>query len=165
MRKLLALLTILCLMMMPLTAFAAPYYLETAGVTMEVPDGMTAEDATDETAYALQMTVDGRDDLVYMYVLNWIEEYEGLWIEDLTDEQGQALLDSYAQALDNPSFDAAESGDIKYLIAVNEDGTQLHYVTLLNGWVCDVCVVSAQVLTDDEIELCAILLDSITFDE
>ena len=164
MKKLLTLLTALCLFAMPLTAFAAPFYLEEAGVTIEVPEGMSAQDITDEYSFALQMTVDGRDDIAYVYALNYIEEYEGLWIEDLTDEQGQELLEAYAEALENPSFGAVEDEEMNYLLAASEDGTQLHYVALLNGWVCDVAVAAAQPLSDDEILLCAQLLKGITFE-
>lgn len=147
------------------TALASPFYLETAGVTIEVPEGMTAEDISTEEAYALKMTVDGREDLAYVYALAYEPAYEGKWLEDLTEEEGNAILAAYSAALENPSYGTAENDGISYLIAANEAGTQLHYVSVLNGWVCDVAAVAAQTLTEDEIALAAQLLTSITFDE
>ena len=93
MRKTLSL-VIACLFALSLTAVAQadPFYLETAGVTIEVPEGMTATDQSTNDSYLLSITVDEDASLKYAYSLTYIQEFAGKNIEDLTDEEGQALL-------------------------------------------------------------------------
>lgn len=149
------------------TALATPFYLEVLGVTVEVPEGMTAADMSDENAYMLGITVDGNEALRYAYTLSYLEEFEGKYIEDLTDEEGQQLLQGVAQALENPSFGALQTEPYSLLLAANGDGTQLHYISVLNGWLCDVAVGKSDgvQLADDEIKAAAEILLSIQFDE
>lgn len=168
MKKLLSLLVALVLLAsMSFSALAEPFYLESAGVTIEVPEGMTGEDASSAEYSALRISVNDNPNLTYVYVVSYSEEYEGRWIEDLSDEEGQTILASIAASLANPSFNGAEVNGIKVLIAADETGTQLHYITILNGWVCDVAAVktNGEALTDDEVKAAAELLVSIQFDE
>lgn len=157
---------VLALLLLPVGALAEPFYLAEAGVTIEVPEGMSAEDISDDSAYALKMTVDDRDDLGYVYSLGYEPSFEGLWMENLTDEQGEHLISGIGSALADPAYSGVVLDDGTHvLIAASGDGTQLHYVTVLNGWICDVAAASSQALSDDEITLCAHLLSSISFDE
>ena len=146
-------------------AQATPYYLEQAGVTIEVPEGMTAQDASTEASYLLAITVDADANLKYAYSLQYIEEFAGKNIEDLTDEEGQALLSGFAASITDPQYTTTETDSYKLLVIASSDGTQLHYVSLLNGWLCDVAVGRADgTLTETDIQAAATLLTSIQFD-
>lgn len=147
-------------------AYATPFYLETAGVTIEVPDGLTAEDQSDESAYALSISVDGNDSLGYAYVLRYYENLAGYYLDDLTDEEGDALLESISGSIVDAQFSAADVNGYPVLICASGDGTELHFLSLLNGWVCDVTALKTDgaELADDEIKIAADLLTSIQFD-
>lgn len=149
------------------TAFAAPFYLEEAGVTIEVPDGMTGQDITDETAYMLGITVDDNDALRYAYTLSYIEEFEGKYLEELTDEECEQIGMGIVASIENPQFAEADADGYKLLVVANGEGTQLHYFSLLNGWLCDVAAGKGDgvALTDEEIATAAQLLTSIQFDD
>lgn len=145
---------------------ADPFYLESAGVTIEVPEGMQAEDISDDNVAALGISADDDEHLKYVYSLAYIEAFEGKWIEDLTDEEGQQLIQGVMSSVEDPEFDTAETNGYKLLIVGSGDGTQLHYMSLLNGWFCDVAAVRTDgTLTDDDIATAAALLQSIEFEE
>ncbi|MEA4898926.1 hypothetical protein ACH6CV_16045 [Bacillota bacterium Meth-B3] len=147
------------------TASASPFYLESAGVTIEVPEGMQAEDISDDNVAALGISVDGDDNLKYVYSLAYIEAFEGKWIEDLTDEEGQQLIQGVMNSVTDPQFDTAETDSYKLLLVGSGDGTQLHYMSLLNGWFCDVAAVRVNgTLTEEDIKAAAAMLQSIQFD-
>ena len=146
-------------------AQATPYYLEHAGVTIEIPEGMTAQDASTEASYLLTITVDADANLKYAYSLQYITELAGKNIEDLTDEEGQALLSGLASAITDPQYTTTETDSYKLLVVASGDGTQMHYISLLNGWLCDVAVGRADgTLTDTDIQTAAGLLTSIQLD-
>ena len=153
-------------MMMAAGAVAEPFYLEEAGVTLDVPEGMVAADGSDDDGYALIMTVDGRDDLVYVYALGYIEDLAGKYIEDMTDEEAYAFGAGIATAVTDPEMEMVEFDGATYVVVADAEGTQLHYMTLLNGWITDMAVAkSSGGLTEDEIVLCAELLMSVEYDE
>lgn len=166
MKKLLSLVVLVLVVSMSFSALAEPFYLESAGVTIEVPESMTGADASTEEYSALRISVNDNPNLTYVYLVSYSEEFEGRWLEDITDEEGQAILTGIAASLTNPSFSGAEFNGINVLVAADEAGTQLHYITILNGWMCDVAAVktNGETLTDDEIKVAAELLVSIQFD-
>lgn len=68
-------------------------------MTIEAPKGMTAEDTTTEEVYARHATVDDKLDVVYVYSLGDTEEWEGLGLEGLPEEQ----LAEFKAGLSSPS--------------------------------------------------------------
>lgn len=168
MKKLLSLLLALVLLAsMSFSALAEPFYLESAGITIEVPEGMTGEDASSDAYAALRISVNDNPNLTYAYLVSYSEELEGRSMEDLTDEEGNSILADIAKVLNNPSFSGIEVNGVKVLVAADEAGTELHYISILGGWVCDVAAVKTdgEALTDDEVNAAAQLLVSIEFDE
>lgn len=147
-------------------AMAAPFYLEAAGVTIEVPEGMTAEDASTEEAYALGVTVDDDPSVVYMYSLGYNDEWAGLTLETMSEEQLNELGAGVEQSIENPSYSDGEVNGYAVLVVASGDGTQAHYISVLNGWICDVAVmnVAGEELTEEQIQPAAEMLTSITFD-
>lgn len=148
-------------------ALADPYYLEAAGVTIEVPEGMMAQDASDESSYALIILPEGREDLVYMYALYYVEDLADKNMEDLDEEEAIALLAGFFEAIEDPTYDILEAEGINYLIIANGAGSELHYVAVLNGWITDVLVMNmaGDELTDEEIDVSVELVQSIVYDE
>lgn len=168
MRKLICLaLTLVLSLSLCAAALATPYYLESAGVTIEVPDGMTGTDISDGENSILGITVDDDEGLKFAYLVSYVDEFEGRYLEDLTDEEAQQIGMGIGAALENPEVSGAEINGYPVLVVASGDATQLHYISLLNGWMCDVAVgrVDGNTLGDDDIEAAAMLLDSITFDE
>lgn len=148
------------------TAFAAPFYLEEAGVTIEVPDGMTGEDISDENGYGLGISVTNDPSIHYVYTLTYIEEFEGRYLEDLTDEEYEQLGMGIGSSIENPQLADAEADGYKLLVVASGDATQLHYISILNGWMCDVAAVKSDgvEINDDQIKTTMGLLTSIQFD-
>lgn len=167
MKKMLSIVLVWMLtMVLAAGAVAEPFYLEEAGVTLDVPEGMTAADGSDEDGYALIMSVDGRDDLVYVYALAYLEDLAGKYLEDMSDDEAYAFGAGIATAVTDPEMEMVEFDGVTYVVVADAEGTQLHYMTLLNGWITDMAVAkSSGALMEDEIVLCAQLLLSIEYDE
>lgn len=147
-------------------ALAEPFYLEEAGVTIEVPEGMTAQDLSSEEAFLVAITVDADQNLKYAFSISFIEEFEGKDIEDLSQEEGDMLMQGFAVAITDPQFSSAETEFLNMLVAASGDGMQHHFVTVMNGWLFDVVVARADgPLTDEEINTAAELMLSLEFDE
>lgn len=166
MKKFLSLLLV-CLLTLSvaMAAQAEPYYLEEAGITIDVPEGMTAQDMSTEDSNLLAITVDADANLKYAYAVQYIDEYEGKYIEDLTDEEGQQIMQGIAASITDPQFGTTDVDDYKLLVVAAGDGTQLHYITLLDGWLFDVAVGRADAaLTDEDIQGAATILLSTQFE-
>ena len=147
-------------------ALAEPFYLEELGITIEVPEGMTAEDMSDEASYMLGIHVDADENLMYVFVLTYIEEFEGKNIRDLSDEEIDMLRQGIVSELEDPQFEIADTEEYYILVAANGDNTLMHYITILDGWMLDIAVGRGNgPLTDEDIQTAAQLLFSIEFDE
>lgn len=150
-------------------ALAEAFYLEVAGVTIDVPEGMIAIDASDEAGYALIMYPEDRTELVYMYALYYLEDLKGVYLEDLEPEEVAALplLTGFNTENEEVAYEQTTIGDMDYLVIADAGGAALHYVTLVDGWITDVMVrnMLGDALTDEEIELCETLILSIVYDE
>lgn len=167
MKKLLSLVFVLVLVTsLCASAVAAPFYLESAGVTIDVPEGMTGADQSDGENSVLGITVNDNPNLVYVYVVRYIEELEGKNLTDLNEEEQQQLGAGIAAVLENPVFEGAEVNGYPVLVIANGDGTQLHYMTLLNGWLLDIAAAKrdGNALENSDIEGAARLLVSVQFD-
>ncbi|MDD3214302.1 MAG: hypothetical protein PHY64_11540 [Eubacteriales bacterium] len=167
MKKFLSLMLV-CLLVLSVAAAAQaePFYLEEVGVTVDVPEGMTAQDMSTDDSTLIAITVDADANLKYAYAVQYIEAYEGKYIEDLTDEEGQQLMQGIGASITDPQYTTATVDDYQLLVVASGDGTQLHYITLLNGWLFDTAVGRADaVLTDEDIQGAATLLLSSQFDE
>ena len=146
-------------------AQAEPFYLEEAGVTIEVPEGMTGQDMSSDGNYALGIAVDADPALTYAYSLAYVEALDGKYIEDLSDEEGAQLVQGISSAIQDPQFDTAEADGYKLLVVASGDGTQLHYISLLGGWLCDVAALRTDgALADEDVKTAAALLLSVQFD-
>ena len=167
MKKFLSLMLV-CLLVLSVAAAAQaePFYLEEVGVTVDVPEGMTAQDMSTDDSTLIAITVDADANLKYAYAVQYIEAYEGKYIEDLTDEEGQQLMQGIGASITDPQYTTTTVDDYQLLVVASGDGTQLHYITLLNGWLFDTAVGRADaVLTDEDIQGAATLLLSSQFDE
>ena len=89
----------------------------------------------------------------------------GKYIEDLSDEEGVQLVQGISSAIQDPQFDTAEADGYKLLVVASGDGTQLHYISLLGGWLCDVAALRTDgALADEDVKTAAALLLSVQFD-
>lgn len=148
------------------SALAEPFYLEDLGITIEVPEGMTAEDMSDEESYTLGIHVDADENLMYVFVVTYIEEFDGKNIRDLTDEEIDLMRQGIESELEDPQFEIADTEEYYVLVAASGDGALMHYITLVDGWMLDIAVGRGNgPLTDEDIETAADLLFSIEFDE
>lgn len=148
------------------SALAAPFYLESAGVTIDVPDGYTAQDMSDEVNNVLAITDDADSTVAYVFTVGYIEEFEGKALTDLSPEEAEQLGMGIGSAIENVSIGEAEVNGIPMLIVAAGDGTQLHYISLLNGWLYDVaCAKNDGVqISDAQIAVTAQLVSSVTLD-
>lgn len=146
-------------------ASAAPFYLEAAGVTIDVPEGFEAQDASTDQMYALSITDPNDPTVEYAYALRYYEEYAGLWFDELDPSVLEGLGAAIAANMEGAELAEAEVNDYYVLIAADGAGTQLHYMSFLNGWFCDVAVGNPEGVTEEQIQTTAALLTSIEFDE
>ncbi|NLC32997.1 MAG: hypothetical protein GX781_06845 [Clostridiales bacterium] len=145
---------------------AEPFYLEDAGISIEIPEGMTVEDISSQEAYALAITVDGDANLKYAFSLNFIDEFEDKYLEDLTQEENDLLMMGLAVAIPDLQYEAVETEMFNLLVVSSPDGTQLHYITLLGGWLFDVAVGRGDgPLTDEDMQAAAQMMMTLGFDE
>lgn len=167
MKKWLSFSTALVLMLaLTMGALATPFYLETAGVTIQVPDGMEAQDTSDEGSYSLTITSPEEPDVAYYYQLGYIEGLKGIHLEDLDESQLAGLEELILAEMPGAQGQVLELDDYYVLAVAAPDGSQLHYISLLNGWLCDVSAQNqaGETLTDANIDTAAALLAGITFD-
>lgn len=167
MKKLLSLvLTCVLALTLAAPALAENFYLEDMGITVVVPEGMTVEDISPEESYLLSITVDGDESLKYAFALSFIEEFDGKNIEDLEEEEGNMLIQGFEIAIPDLQYEAVETEMFNMIVLTNGDNTQLHYVTLMGGWLFDVAVGRADgPLTDEDIQAAADMLFNLEFDE
>lgn len=167
MKKICCLLVFLLSFCLVSASFATPFYLEVAGVTVDLPEGMVAEDMSNEDSYVLAMAVEGREDLVYAYVLVYKEELADRWTEDLTEEEAIAFGEALATTIDNPEIEVIEMEGLLYIAAANAAHNEAHLFSIENGWVTDIAVVNTlgNELTQDEITILGVILTSISYDE
>lgn len=147
-------------------ASAAKVQLEEAGVTFAAPAGLVVENVSDDTQSRLEMTIDGRDDLLYSFTMYFDEAYSGKWMDEMTQDEIDAFARTMLVRFFRPEYTQTTFQDRAYLLMVEANGTELHLITVLNGWVSDMAVVrQKQVLSDDEIQLIYHLQDAITYGE
>ena len=149
-------------------ALATPFYLEAAGVTVDVPVGMAGQDVSGGAMYCLAISGSDHPAVTYACSLRYMVEFAGCWLEDLSDEEADALLAGVSQSMADSSFDIAEINGYKALLATDEDtGARARYISLFNGWLCDIAAANenGEPLTGDQIALAAQILVSIQFDE
>lgn len=164
MKKLLSgILSLVMLLSMLTAALAAPVTLKDAGVILNVPDGMTATDASTEKGYLLNIAVDGNEALFYAFILTYVEQLEGKQLKDLSDEEGNELVQSLAEGMENPSYTAVDRDGFPILVVENENATLSHLVSMVDGWVYDVVIgkTDGVSLTEDEINVGVGMLTSI----
>lgn len=147
------------------TGSAAPFALEAAGVTIEVPEGMTGEDISNENQFALGIKVDEDPTVMYIYALVYFEEFAGKMIEDLSSEQITQVMAGAAQTLENPQYDSDTFNGVNVVVMADGGIAMVHYITVINGWVCDVCAISptGEELTSEQYVVAGDLLTGITF--
>lgn len=161
-----------------LTAVAAvqaePFYLEDMGLTVvvpegmtvSVPEGMTMEEMTAENTYFLAITVDGDANLKYAFALSYMEEFADKNLADLTEEEGNMIVQGITVAMVDPEVGAVETEMMDMMVIASADGSQLHYLTLSGGWLFDVVANRADgPLAEEEIHAAYDILLGLQFDE
>lgn len=148
-------------------AMAEPYYLEAAGVTIDVPEGMLAQDASDEASYALLIMPEGRTDILYMYALYYQELLEEIDLSELTEEELADVVEGFFGTIEEPEYEMMTIGELEYLVLANGAGTEVHFIRLVDGWMTDVLAKNMEdlELSEEDIELCITLVESIVYDE
>jgi hypothetical protein len=149
-------------------AFAEPFVFEDYGVIIEIPNGMTATDISDENGSSLEIKADDNAALLYGYYFAYSEQLEGKYLDDLTEEEVAELVESIVVGMGSEAISALVERD-DYLVLFVEDtaSTQAHLLTLLEGWVFDVAVgkLDGTELIEEEIETAYQLLVTTQFEE
>lgn len=147
-------------------ATSTSYYFEEAGLTIEVPDTFTVTDGSEEDYYALVIVDTADTSAFYSYVVGYEEEFSGRFIEDLSEEEIQELMDVIFAEQGDFIYEGVEGDEYPVIFVYDEARTQLHIVGLLNGWLTDMFVMNPneEALTEAQAETAAKLLLSVTFD-
>lgn len=168
MKRLVSLLLVALLLALSVSALADhTYTLEDWGMTVTLPDNVSAEDASTDEASQLMVTVDGREDLAYLMQFFYDENFEGRTFADLSEEDLQALADSFAESIPEPTVGQYTTDDgTTFLTMDSGDGTQGAILYVNNGYVVNVIVAKeGEALTEDEAMLAFALLTTLSFEE
>ncbi|MDD2649193.1 MAG: hypothetical protein PHI27_11405 [Eubacteriales bacterium] len=172
MKKLISLLLCLCLALCGMTAFAEDaeetegteeydaehydnggdfsdatnlYTIQAAGFQVALPAivSVTNEEETEDGAIVITLAIDGREDCEITVTMNMVEEYAGLTMTSLSQEQLDAIINYYNSALkcDTPPELISISDDPEYaafnpLYVIGKDDNNYGYaiyVGILGG--------------------------------
>lgn len=145
MKKTLSLVTVLALVLsLASVAFAGEAWLfEEAGITLNVPQGLTAVDVSEDAdTLILEITDPSEANVVYFYSVEYDDAYAGKWSEDLTQAELETALSAYAYD-DGYVYDVFEADGVIYSVMASSEGDVLHVVVILNGWFCSVTALAA----------------------
>jgi hypothetical protein len=146
-------------------AMATPVFLESVGVTIDVPDDMQIQDVSEGDEYG--WLIKGNDEnLLYMYILRYKEKFAGRWLEDLTYEEVNELFSRLIESLTDPQTSTCEYDGINALLLADGALSEFHHLTFLNGWLSDLAVVSKNgtELTDEQLDTGVLMLKSLQFE-
>lgn len=135
-KKYLALL-MAALMALSLThgALAETWVIQEAGITIEVPAGLVAEDISDAGYYQLLLTDPNDENIAYSYTVLYEETLDGVWLEDLDEAQMMTFIEIFTG--EGEWFYAMNEYDgALYAVVTDDPATQVHVAALLNGWMC-----------------------------
>lgn len=157
------LLVTLCLLALP--AAADSFYLEAAGVTIAIPEGMIAQDASSEKGYGLMVMEEGREDIVYMYLLYPMEN-SAMFEGGVTREKEKELLDIFFSTISNKEINRVNINGREYFVVRDMSGIQIHYVYVTDGWMTDIALMSAkgEALEEADVLVCETLAASVAYD-
>lgn len=156
---------LLCALSIPVLADHA-YTLEDWGLTITLPDNVSAEDASTDEVSQLLITVDGREDLAYLMQFFYDENYEGRTFADLSQDELQALADGFAEVIVEPTVSQQTIDGFTFLTVDSSDGTQGAILMVDDGYVINVIVgKDGEALTEDEAVLAFALLTTMSFSE
>lgn len=156
---------LLCALSIPVLAEHA-YTMEDWGLTITLPDNVSAEDASTDEVSQLVITVDGREDLAYLMQFFYDENYEGRTFADLSEDELQALANSFAEVIVEPTVGQYAVDGFTFLTVDSGDGTQGAILMVDNGYVINVIVAKdGEALTEDEALLAFALLTTLSFGE
>ena len=111
------------------------FFNEESGITFTAPSGYTARDNSNGDSYALIINRDNGN-LDYHYVIEYNDDYAERWLEDLDEEEIEALAQFYADEEGDLLYTVQEAGGDSYLLLQNEDRTFGGVLSLFNGWMC-----------------------------
>lgn len=150
MKKLCMVLLALMMVLSATGALAGTWTHEGSGIVVDLPEGATAEDVSTENLVGLHIVADveGSPDF-YVYV-EYDEGYAETWLEDLDEEELQALAAYYAREGTNAAFKIIPGETISLMVMVTEDSTDVYAICLLNGWLISVEAVAPEGVVFDE---------------
>lgn len=155
MKKATALAALLLVMSLAAAALAAPFVIEEAGVTLEVPKEMQAERIVDrEGIYGARLTIEGREDLLYEFTLRYEDAYAGVWMTEMKADDVQTIGERMAATFPGSGFVDMELEGRKFVLLLEEDLNAMHLITIVNGWFSELSVMRVgSALSDDEMQL------------
>lgn len=132
------------------------------------PEGLTLTDTSAEGTYAAALMYEDRTDISYIYTFQYMEDFAGLNIEDLDEEQQTALVAEVTGGDENVQYEELAMGGLSliHFYEETEEGTMSAYVTVLDGYMLGVLtIVGAGVeMTEDDLTVAAEILTGAGFD-
>lgn len=149
MRKIMS--TMLCLMVvltLSTCAYAETWSHEASGITVELAEGMSGEDISEDDIVGLAITDEDEASPVYFVFMEYDEDFAETWMQDLEEESIQSIAEAYAAEDSNYAFELMEAGDSPLIVMADEENTEAMVIALLNGW-----FVSVEALAPEGMEL------------
>lgn len=116
-------------------ALAEAWVIEEAGITIQVPAGLQGQDESGDGYYMLFLVDPNEENVSYAYTVFYEEGLEGVWFEDLEEEDMTAFIEVFAGEGDW-YYVVSEHEGIVYAVVTNTPTSEVHVATLLNGWLC-----------------------------
>jgi len=170
MKKYLAILLAMCLLVMSGAAFAEPEKLmETSDkfdLEVELPEGATIEQeiVNGELALIHILFADAAHPQ-YTVLISYSEEYGDKLMSDLNDEQIEALFITVAEELEKPSYEMRTLEDGIKMMIVQEDAASdyAYIITIYEGYFIQAYIAHDDyaTLTQEEVNDLMLLMDNV----
>lgn len=142
--------------------------LEDYGMTLEIPDGMTWEDASTDSDVAIDVVIKS-DVLQYTVTITYDETMAGKTFADLEPETAAEVEAAFTSQIEGATvtYEPDEATGLTYMIVQNPEGTALIVGVMNDG---EMLMVSAaksdgEALTEEDAAQLNDILNSITFAE
>lgn len=133
-------------------ASAEAWTFEEAGITLTVPEGLTAEDISEDDSFlALYLSDPAEPDVEYYYSVAYDADLEEIWTEDLSGEDLENALGFIVGNELTYTYDTVEADGVTYSVVVSDGGEEMHYIAILNGWICVISGYAAEGYTLTEV--------------
>lgn len=143
-KPVLTLLAILMVFALATCAAAETWTHAESGVTIDLPQDMTAEDLSEGDLVSLMLTGEDPAAPLYLFFIEYDETFADMKMEDLSAESLQTVAEYFALDDSVYAYQLQEAGEETLLVMADEGNTAGIVIALRNGWFISVATVASE---------------------